>query len=320
MKYDLKPLGEIVLAAIFVASFASTVRAAEPPTRPLPPGLTEQEVTSSGLVARLIRPQGTTRLPAILVLGGSEGSIDGARGGAISFAKQGYATLAVAYFGTGNLPQNLQNIPLEYFSTALDWMKSDPGIDASRIGIWGVSKGGEAALLVASRHPEIRAVVAGVPSNVVWQGINMQSWEPKSSWNERGAPVPFLPYDGTRPFVSILDLYVRSLEFQQRHPDAVIPVERINGPVLLVSAGDDRMWPSKAMSDAVIARLDASHFRFPHVNLGYADAGHGVASPPSGDPGMKYPSNLGGSDEGNAKARQDMWAKVLQFFDQSLRH
>ena len=148
----------------------------------------------------------------------------------------------------------------------------------------------------------------------------MQNWEPKSSWNENNAPVPFLPYDNTRPFVSILDLYVRSLEFLNRYPAATIPVERINGAILLISAGDDRMWPSQAMSNRVMERLDANQFRFAHVHLTYADAGHGVASAPSGNATLKYPSNFGGSEEGNAKARTDMWTKTLQFLEQNLRH
>ncbi len=293
--------------------------AADALPQPVPTGMVEQNVTANGLVARIIRPAGSQRVPAILVLGGSEGGIEGARRCAIAFAKHGYATLAIAYFGTSNLPENLQNVPLEYFSAALDWMKNEPGVDATRIGIFGVSKGGEAALLVASRHPEIRAVVAGVPSNVVWQGINMQSWEPKSSWTEKGTPVPFLPYDSTRPFVSVLDLYVRSLEFAALHPGAAIPVEKINGAVMLISGGADQLWPSKLMSDHVMARLQTNRFRYPHVHLTYPDAGHGVASPPSGDPSKKFPSNLGGSEQGNANARTDMWAKTLQFLEENLR-
>jgi dienelactone hydrolase len=258
-------------------------------------------------------------LPAILVLGGSEGGIRGSRQGAIAFAREGYATLAVAYFGTGNLPPNLQNVPLEYFGSALDWMQHEPSIDQRRIAVHGVSKGGEAALLIASRFPIIKAVVAGVPSHVVWQGINFQSWAPKSSWSAAGKDVPFLPYDSTRPFISVLDLYVRSLEFENRFPDAAIPVERINGAVLLISAGDDKLWPSKAMSDRVMARLDANRFAHPHVHLSYADAGHGVASPPARNLAGKYPSNLGGSDAGNAAGRADMWANTLKFLAENLK-
>ena len=43
---------------------------------------------------------------------------------------------------------------------------------------------------------------------------------------------------------------------------AAIPVERINGPVLLVSATRDEVWPSKEMADAMMRRLQAHGF--PH--------------------------------------------------------
>lgn len=132
--------------------------AADASTRPLPLGLTERDVSENGLIAKFIRPEGNQPLPVMLILGGSEGGVEGARQGGIAFSKVGYATLSVAYFGANNLPANLQNVPLEYFASALEWLKREPSVDARRIGIYGVSKGGEAALLVASRHPEIREV------------------------------------------------------------------------------------------------------------------------------------------------------------------
>ncbi|RPJ54618.1 MAG: hypothetical protein EHM23_28545 [Acidobacteria bacterium] len=44
-----------------------------------------------------------------------------------------------------------------------------------------------------------------------------------------------------------------SLDNKEAVEKAVIPGEKINGPVLLVSGKDDRLWPSSAMVDMVIA-------------------------------------------------------------------
>ena len=49
-------------------------------------------------------------------------------------------------------PAKLKNIPLEDFARGLDWLKKQPGVDASRLGIVGYSKGAEAGLLVATRE------------------------------------------------------------------------------------------------------------------------------------------------------------------------
>ncbi len=124
---------------------------------------------SNGLFGILYEPPGAGTHPAMLVLGGSEGGTPRSAGAAGGLASRGYAVLALAYFHEEGLPPALSNIPLEYFSTALRWLALQPTVDASRIGVLGVSRGAELALLGAS-IPEIHLVVAYAPSNVVIRG------------------------------------------------------------------------------------------------------------------------------------------------------
>ncbi|KZY14260.1 hypothetical protein A3726_14000 [Erythrobacter sp. HI0037] len=63
-------------------------------------------------------------------------------------------------------------VPLETFDAALRYLLAREDIDTDRIGLVGGSKGAEGALLFASMRPEIRAVVASMPSSVVWQGFD----------------------------------------------------------------------------------------------------------------------------------------------------
>lgn len=280
---------------------------------------TAEEVRADGLVAQYIRPNTPGRHPALLILGGSEGGSEGVRRLAAPFAAQGYAVLALSYFGAEGLPQNLDQIPLEYFATGLRWLAARPDVDGGRIGVYGISKGGEAALLVASRNPEIRATVAGVPSNVAWQGIIRPSWDNRSSWSEGGRPLPYLSYDFSRGFTTILALYEGALATAAQHPDAEIPVERINGPVLLISGRADRLWPSSLMSDAVVARLRAHNFRFTVRHLAFENAGHAAASPPAVGHSSQGPDSfVGGTDEGNARAREESWRATLCFYRDAL--
>ena len=278
-----------------------------------------EEVHADGLVAQYIHPTTPGRHPALLILGGSEGGTAGVRRLAAPFAAQGYAVLALTYFGAEGVPQNLDQVPLEYFATGLRWLSARPEVDSARIGVFGISKGGEAALLVASRNPSIRATVAGVPSNVAWQGIIRPAWDNRSSWSEGGRPLPYLSYDFSRGFTSILALYEGALATAAQHPDAEIPVERINGPVLLISGRSDSLWPSTAMSEAVVARLRAHNFRFPVQHLAFDNAGHVAASPPSlGHSSQGPDSFLGGTEEGNAAARAESWRATLCFFRDAL--
>jgi dienelactone hydrolase len=81
-------------------------------------------------------------------------------------ASRGYAALALAYFRYDGLPPRLEGIPLEYFGSALAWMTQRPEISSDHIAVVGTSRGGEPALQLGSMFPEIKAVVAYVPSNV----------------------------------------------------------------------------------------------------------------------------------------------------------
>lgn len=278
-------------------------------------------VRENGLVATWYPPASGKRGPVILVLGGSEGGEEGGKRLAQAFAREGYGALALAYFRVDPLPQQLQEIPLEYFATAIAWLKKQPLADPDRIGLYGISKGAETALLIASRHPEIRAVIASAPSSLVWQGINYADYTSvKSSFSLSGKPFPYLPYDTSAPFTSVYDLYDRSLKFAAQHPDAVIPVERINGPILLLSGKGDTLWPASLMGDQVMARLGAKGFRHPHRHIAYPDAGHAGAIPPAetAGPAPTGFNALGGTTQGNAFARSDSWVQVLAFLKTSI--
>ena len=314
----MKPVVAVLAAALCGAAVPVLAGQPAPPTAQAAAPGQPVEVRENGLIGVWYPPAPGGKRPAVLVLGGSEGGLAGGYYLGAKLAAQGYAVFGPAYFGLEGLPANLQDVPLEYFTKAIDWLRAQPGVDPDRIAVYGISKGGELALLVATRHPELKAVVAGDPSSVVWQGINLKDFTPHSSWDENGQPVPYAPYDFTGGFTSIYNLYAGGLKHMDAHADAIIPVEKINGPVLLISGQADTLWPSAEMANQVIARLDAHGFKPLHVHLSYPDAGHAAPVPPSDDPRTNAIEAFGGTHEGNAKARADMWKEVLAFLDRSL--
>lgn len=285
-----------------------------------------REVSEGGIVAAHMTPASPGPHPTIIVLGGSEGGTAMVRALGDQFVNEGYAVLALSYFGAPGLPATAENIPLEYFDQAISWLRRQPEADPERIGIFGISKGGEAALLVASRSRDLRAVAAGVPSAMAWQGIpNQFGAAPASTWSLDGAGVPYVPYDPTVRFdfarfmESVYALYAGALPSVEAHPEAMIPVERINGPVLLISGKEDAMWPSDVMSEMVMTRLRANDFAHRFDHLSYQDAGHAVSTPPGLVNTSGYPDEAaGGTAVGNAAGRADMWPRVIAFFDQAL--
>ena len=248
-------------------------------------------------------PAGSPKKLGVLVLGGSDGGIPSRR--ARWIAENGFPVLALAYFKTKRTPEYLDMIPLEYFDEPIAWLINNKYAQGGRIVVIGESKGAELALLLCARKPEISGVVAFVPSAVVFQGMPKDFWPPRSSWSHRGEPIPFVPYDLSNlpDRNNILSIYRNSLKQQEAVRRALIPVSRIKGPVLLFSAADDRMWPSAEMSDMIMRTLRDQEFRYPFEHISYDHAGHTMT---------EY-YMMGGTEEGNRKARIDSTERMLLF-------
>lgn len=101
------------------------------------------------------------------------------------------------------------------------------------------------------------------------------------------------------------------------HQDAVIPVEKATGPMLLVCGGADTLWPSCDMSRAIEKRA-ADHGGKPVTVLPYPQAGHLIMGPPSTPEKEKDLTELGGTVDSNLASKKDSWPKVLAFLHRAL--
>ncbi len=280
-----------------------------------------RRVTERGMVANYY--PGAASSPTVLVVGGSEGGLSQGVDytAATLHAQTGYTTMALAYWGAPGKAEYMEHLPVEEFDTAIEWLTQQPEVDAERIAFMGTSKGGEAAVLLASRRQDLKAVVAYVPSHVVWAGMDLREpWRTGqigSTWSVGGQPLPYLPYTNEYRSGPLVDMYRMSLQGLPEHQDAVIPVERATAPLLLVCGEADTLWPACDMSREVKRR--AEERGGPSVTLlAYPDAGHLVSGPPL-PPGVGFDlSQLGGTQEGNATALADGWPKVKAFLAEHL--
>ncbi len=300
-------------------------------------GVVRYPVEEEGLVGTLFHPAPGAPCPAVVTLGGAGGGLS--EGGARTLASEGFAALALAYFGVDPLPEDLVEIPLEYFEKAIAWLKAQPAADGDRVAVVGNSKGGELVLLLGAAYPEhVRAVVGYAPSGVVWRSVpfdrEVYHGGPRSPWSYRGAPVPFAGLSGPsmremvqmteyffegRP-ISTRGFFERALDDEAVVAPASIAVEKIEAPVLLISGTDDRLWPSTRLSEMVIERLKAHEHPFPYEHLSYEGAGH-MISLPGYEPARSWRDRyeLGGSREANELANADSWTKVLGFLREHLK-
>jgi dienelactone hydrolase len=228
-------------------------------------------VVYKNLVARLYLPKVPGKVPVVIAFGGSDGGLDGGNGNADLLAPHGIAVLSLAYFKGDGLPATLDQIPLEYFISALDYVASVPDLDAARIGVVSGSRGSEAALLLAALDARIKSVVVTTPSSVAWQGMTRE----KSAWTYQGRDVPALAMgpDLKTGKVARFEAALANGDDVRR---AQFAIEKINGPVFFVSAQRDQIWPSWQMATDMTAYLKHHGFRYSVTHSSYP-TGHGFS-------------------------------------------
>ncbi|MFK8056310.1 MAG: acyl-CoA thioester hydrolase/BAAT C-terminal domain-containing protein [Saprospiraceae bacterium] len=213
--------------------------------------------------------------PLVVAFGGGGGGNDWSRaymkGKRDTLNQKGYAVLAVGYFNATGTPTSLDRISLDAISDSILQVANHPNIDASNIVLIGGSKGGELILNLASRFTQYKAVIAMSTSNVTFPAL---TWAANTScWTYQNEAVPYVPA-GLNTISPALkgDLYsahALMLEDEVAVKNAEIPVEHINGPVLLISGEKDNQWPASEMSDRIIERLESNSFKhyYTHVIL-----------------------------------------------------
>jgi len=325
--------------AVSASAADGTVARAEYLLRFVAPGVTRRAVAEDGLSGTLFLPSGAGPHPAVVVLAGSGGGMHEQR--AALYAAHGYAALALGYFKAPRRPDHISDTPLEYFEAALRWVRDHLRPANGFIAVSGVSRGGELALLLASRFPElVSAVVAYVPSAVVhgtlragrpgqppddtawtWRGEalpNIWRGNPQADWTAfNAAPAPGQAVRQAAAFLSVLR--------DPAHAAAArIPVERIHGPVLLISGTDDGFWPSTLYCEQIARQLREHGHGWPVEHVVGDAAGHAIGLPQLPATLIAKPHPVaglvldgGGTAAANALASARSWTRVRAFLAQA---
>lgn len=316
-----------MLAAL---ALSALLGAATPPPHPGAP--VEHAVHENSLVGDFIIPRDAVRQPAVILLGGFEGGIPG---DAFTFARQGYAAFAVAYYGTPPLPRSADQIPLETVSRAVDWLAANPEVDPNRIGIVGISQGSALALLAAARDKRIKTVAVVSPTAYVWFSPAFDGQPDRSSWSENAGQLTYIPPDQSQEMVlskvydaggtyAFRDLYDASLAAAKPAlvAQATIPVERIAAPLLCVAGADDREWNSAGACATIAARRRDAHAGAADRVLIEPGVGHIPAlsghAPDDVMPAGKLRMRMGGNLAANTRGQGDALAAIQTFFAKTL--
>ncbi|MDF9747483.1 acyl-CoA thioesterase/bile acid-CoA:amino acid N-acyltransferase family protein [Natrinema salsiterrestre] len=278
--------------------------------------------TPDHLVGELYVPAGDEPAPGVLLLHGGDGRPLDEQ--ARLLASHGFAALALKYFNfigqwdNPSLPTGLVEIPVEYADEAVEWLLDHDRVQGSSVGLYGFSKGSELGLQVASHNSNIGAVVSLNGSALTWQGIVEGGDNPGPTWTHDGEPVPYIEW------ADDIDWELEEpIEFRQKYTAsyeaasvkeieaATTPVERIEGPVVFITGGDDQMWNTGRFNQHAIDRLEA--YDRPYEHLYFEEAGHTILPPyrPVANREVGY-WLFGGSPEAYASADEPYWQRTIE--------
>ncbi|HRF51007.1 MAG TPA: acyl-CoA thioester hydrolase/BAAT C-terminal domain-containing protein [Anaerolineales bacterium] len=205
---------------------------------------TQEAAPTPGL---LYVPVGTGPFPGVIVLHGSDGGIEGSGPIGARLARAGYVAYVLCYFKCEGTPSSLTGIEIERVSDAVDYLQQRADVRPNEVAAIGISRGAEYALVAGALDPDIHAVVSIMGSSVVVGSVAVNEADyRKPAWVIGGKRVPFV----------------------------VIPVENINGPVLLLHAENDETWPV-TRSYELAARLES--FQHPYALTVFPSRGHSLS-------------------------------------------
>lgn len=273
-----------------------------------------------GIYHQAEKPQDRKRV--VIVIGGSEGNENIPMNVGAMFAKRGVSALGICYWNVPGLPKELIHVPLEPFEKAVKWLQQK---GYERIFIYGISKGGELALLCASLIPDICGVIALSPIHCIWGGMSgnksmvSKTFKKESEFTWRGKDFPCmmaqLKYG---PAIwNLIKEQQFNLSYMYENPlknfdeQTAIPVENIRGDILFIYAKEDLMWPSAGAVKYMINRLKQHKWNYHAEILEYEKASHIIV--PLNPPKLKMFKVERKYPEECRKNRMDAFEKTIQW-------
>jgi dienelactone hydrolase len=231
--------------------------------------------------ALVIRPLGAAdRLPAVVALHGLGGSKEGMAGLMGELARRGYLALAIDARWHGERGPGLQAAMIRAYRSGdghpyvfdtvadllrtLDYLESRPDVDARRIGMIGISMGGQETWIAAALDPRVRV---GVP--VI--GVNTFAWTiARDRWEARSRLLPQV-YEAVRADLSepTVDRRVYQSVWERLTPGLL---DRFDGPELLPLIAPRPLLVLNGETDPLVP-VEAARLAAESARRAYAAAG-----------------------------------------------
>ncbi|XP_036405730.1 acyl-coenzyme A thioesterase 1-like [Megalops cyprinoides] len=263
----------------------------------------------------LFLPPGPGPFPGVVDMYTLGGGLSEIR--ACLLAKQGFAILSLAYYRYKDLPKLPNKFDLEYFEEAIMFLRRQPEVRESGLGILSISKSGDLALSMASFLPGVSATVC----------INACCANTMLPLHYKTMVIPPLNTDLTSVKVTesglldVREVLVDPLAEENR--GSLIPIERANCRFLFAVSGEDRNWKSDYFAEQAIKRLK-DHGKESWEMVSYPEAGHFLDVPYMPHCGSCMHAAVGrvvvfgGDPCAHSKAQVDLWERIMCFFRKHL--
>ncbi|XP_015096246.1 acyl-coenzyme A thioesterase 1 [Vicugna pacos] len=225
--------------------------------------------------------------------------------------------MALAYCNYEDLPMGMENLHLEYFEEAVNYLLNHPQVKSPGVRLLGTSKGGELCLSMAS-------FLKGITAPVI---INGSVANTLGNLHYKGETLPPLGFNPKRikvtkdGFADILEVLNSPLEGPNQK--SLIPLERAESAFLFLVGQDDHNWKSEFFANEASKRLQAHGKEKPQI-ICYPGAGQYIEPPyfPMCPASLHTlvggPVIWGGEPRAHATAQMDAWQQLQTFFHKHL--
>uniref|UniRef100_A0A8C6SE70 BAAT/Acyl-CoA thioester hydrolase C-terminal domain-containing protein n=1 Tax=Neogobius melanostomus TaxID=47308 RepID=A0A8C6SE70_9GOBI len=219
---------------------------------------------------------------------------------------------------TGKQDQT-KRLHLDQYEAAVQYLLQHSKVGSAEVGVMGFSKGADVALSLATFARGVGAVVA----------INSCSANAHLPlFYKQQQILPGLPADMSKRIALPSGLYMvknaLTISTSAEHRDTVVPIEKASAQFLFAASEDDQHWDSVAYMEQMVERMK-HHERNNFEVISYPGAGHFLEPPfspfeASGFHGvLKMPLLWGGEPAAHARAEEQLWKKMQEFFRKHLK-
>ncbi|XP_052105344.1 acyl-coenzyme A amino acid N-acyltransferase 1-like isoform X4 [Mytilus californianus] len=268
----------------------------------------KREVIRDGILrGTLFTPSGPGPFPGVIDMFGMTGGLIEFR--AAILASRGFIVFALPYFQYDDLPKYVKDINFDYLKESIDWFSNHSDVIKNGVGILGVSKGAEIALMLSLECPQVKSVV-----------------------NINGTP--FCSHYPLGPFTDFVESDFSRFEFTDEgvhlwdalnsnfKPDNVLNTWESDVQILYIIGDDDKSADPDYAN--VVYKCYPDNQKHKLTIKKYPKAGHLIepAYLPVCRSSFDKVSGMvfvwGGIKEDHARAQEDSWKSILNFFKSTL--